>query len=98
MNITKKLEGDQLTIALDGRLDTATAPELTQVLKESLDGVKQLTFDMANLEYISSAGLRAILAAKKELHNKGTVTISNANAIVCEVFSVTGFDNIFEIN
>ena len=97
MDITKKLDGDHLTIALDGRLDTVTAPELTKVLKESLNDVKVLTFDMAKLDYISSAGLRAILAAKKDLHNKGTVDIINANDIVKEVFSVTGFDNIFDI-
>ena len=97
MNITKTLNGDQLTIALEGRLDTGTAPELEQALKDSLDQVKTLTIDMANLEYISSAGLRTLLGAKKALYNKGVVKIVNPNEIVKEVFTVTGFDNIFDI-
>ena len=67
MNITKTVNGDQLNIALEGRLDTGTAPELEKVLNESLDQIKSLTIDMAGLEYISSAGLRTLLSAKKAL-------------------------------
>ena len=97
MNITKTVNGDQLNIALEGRLDTGTAPELEKTLNESLDQIKALTIDMAGLEYISSAGLRTLLSAKKALYNKGTIKIVNANEIVKEVFTVTGFNNIFEI-
>ncbi len=97
MNIRKTVNGDQLNIALEGRLDTGTAPELEKVLNESLDQVKALTIDMSALEYISSAGLRTLLSAKKALYNKGTIKIVNPNDIVKEVFTVTGFSNIFDI-
>lgn len=97
MTITKKLNGDQLEIVLEGRLDTMTAPDLEQVIRESLDNVKNLTVDMKNLEYVSSAGLRTLLIAKKQLHNKGNVKIVNANDIVKEVFEVTGFDELLDV-
>ena len=97
MTITKNLNGDQLVIALEGRLDTMTAPDLEQEIKTSLDNVKDLVVDMKNLEYVSSAGLRTLLIAKKTLHNKGNVKIINANDIVKEVFEVTGFDNLLDI-
>ena len=97
MNITKKQDGDLLTIELEGRLDTLTSPDLETVLKESLDDVKTLTFDLAKLEYISSAGLRELLFAKKTLHNRGNVKIVNANSVVKEVFEVTGFNEILDV-
>ena len=97
MIITKKLNGDKLDIALEGRLDTMTAPDLEKELKDCLADVKELTIDMAKLEYISSAGLRTLLMAKKTLHNKGTVKVVNANDIVKEVFEVTGFDSLLDI-
>ncbi len=97
MTITKNLNGDQLEIVLEGRLDTMTAPDLEQVIRESLDNVKNLTVDMKNLEYVSSAGLRTLLIAKKKLHNKGNVKIVNANDIVKEVFEVTGFDELLDV-
>ena len=70
MTITKQLNGDALTIALEGRLDTITAPDLEKELKESLDGVNALTLDFAKLDYISSAGLRVLLSAHKALSRK----------------------------
>ncbi|MCR5557791.1 MAG: STAS domain-containing protein [Butyrivibrio sp.] len=97
MIITKILSGDKLDIALEGRLDTMTAPDLEKELKESLSDVKELAIDMAKLEYISSAGLRTLLMAKKALHNKGAVKVLNANDIVKEVFEVTGFDSLLDI-
>ena len=97
MNITKTQDGDLLTISLEGRLDTLTSPDLEKVLKESLDSVKSLVFDLEKLEYISSAGLRELLYAKKTLHNKGTVKVINANAVVKEVFEVTGFNEILDV-
>ena len=97
MIITKNINGDKLDVALEGRLDTMTAPDLEKELKESLADVKTLTIDMSKLEYISSAGLRTLLMAKKTLHNKGNVVIVNANDIVKEVFEVTGFDSLLDI-
>ena len=97
MIITKKFNGDELNIKLEGRLDTMTAPELKQELKENLDGVKNLVIDMTDLEYISSAGLRTLLFAKKALYGKGTVKVTNANDMVMEVFEVTGFVDILEV-
>lgn len=97
MNISKKINGDQLEIGLEGRLDTTTAPELEAELKKGLDDVKTLTFNLAKVEYVSSAGLRALLFAKKLMHNKGYVKIINTNDIVNEVFKVTGFDELLDI-
>ena len=97
MNIEKKLDGDNLVISLEGRLDTMTAPELEEVIKGNVDGVKALTIDMTKLEYISSAGLRTLLMAKKLLQNKGVVKVTNINEIVREVFEVTGFIDLLDI-
>ena len=97
MNITKKLEGDQLCVALEGRLDTLTAPELEGELNGAADNAKDIIFAFKNLEYISSAGLRVLLKAKKALFGKGTVKIINANDIVKEVFEVTGFNELLDV-
>ncbi len=97
MTITKNLNGKDLEIALEGRLDTMTAPQLEEALKESLDGAESLTMDLANLEYISSAGLRVLLSAHKAMMNKGGMQVRNANEIVQEVFEVTGFADILTI-
>ena len=95
MKITKHSEGTALEIALEGRLDTNTAPELEKELKESLGGVTELTLDFAKLEYISSAGLRVLLSAHKTM--QGRMTVKNVNDIVNEVFEVTGFVDILNI-
>jgi len=98
MTITKTRDGEKLTIALEGRLDTVTAPELDAELKEDLDGVKDLVLDFTNLEYISSAGLRALLVAHKTMIGKGgTMTLTHVNEIVHEVLDVTGFVSILTI-
>ena len=97
MTINKTLNGKQLTIALEGRLDTTTAPELEQVLKESLDSVDALTMDFSKLDYISSAGLRVLLSAHKTMSRKGGMKVTNVNEIVEEVFDVTGFADILTI-
>ena len=97
MNIQQEKNGNQLTVALEGRLDTMTAPELEAALKEALDGVEELTFDLANLEYISSAGLRVLLAAQKTMNRQGSMTVKNANEIIMEIFDVTGFADILTI-
>ena len=97
MTINKTASGPQLTIALEGRLDTTTAPELEQVLKESLSGVSELVFDFEKLEYISSAGLRVLLSAQKTMNAQGTMTLRNACEIILEIFEVTGFSDILTI-
>ena len=97
MTIEKKQEGKVLTVALQGRLDTTTAPDLEAELKNAYDTADQLKLDFAGLEYISSAGLRVLLSAHKVMSNKGGMTISHVNEIVQEVFDVTGFSDILNI-
>jgi len=97
MTINKIADGSALTLAIEGRLETITAPELEAVVKNELDGVSELTFDFANLDYISSAGLRVLLAAQKKMAAQGSMKVINPNEIVNEIFSVTGFDDILTI-
>ena len=98
MTITKNLNGASLEIALEGRLDTVTAPELEDVVKHELDGVNALVMDFSKLDYISSAGLRVLLSAHKIMAGKGgAMKVTNVNEIVREVFEVTGFEDILTI-
>ena len=97
MKITRTQNGNKLTIALEGRLDTTTAPELEKELKGGLDGIQELTFDFAALDYISSAGLRVLLSAHKTMSRLGGMKVTNVNEIVNEVFDVTGFADIRDI-
>ena len=97
MNITKNVEDKKLTLAVEGRLDTTTAPELEEVVKESVEGIEELVMDFSNLEYISSAGLRVLLATQKIMSEKGSMVIKGANETVKEVFEVTGFCDILTI-
>ena len=96
MTIRKEQNGGTLDIAPEGRLDTTTAPELEAELK-NLEGVTELKFDLAGLEYISSAGLRVLLSAHKAMSPKGGMKVTNVNEIVKEVFEVTGFSDILTI-
>ncbi len=97
MTINKTVNGTELTLALEGRLDTVTAPELEKELKESLDGAERLILDFSKLDYISSAGLRVLLSAHKMMVGKGGMKVTNVNEIVAEVFEVTGFADILDI-
>lgn len=97
MNIEKKLEQGNLEIILSGRLDTVTSPELEQVLKESLDGVTELVWDLKDLQYISSAGLRVLLSAQKTMNKQGSMHLKNVGETIMEVFEVTGFSDILSI-
>ena len=97
MNIAKKLEGTKLTVSIDGRLDTSTAPELDEELKASLDGVEKLVMDFTNMEYISSAGLRVLLSAQKAMNSQGEMIVTGANDTVMEIFDITGFTDILTI-
>ena len=97
MKINKNLEGNTLTLALEGRLDTTTAPDLEQAIKAELNRVDALVLDFSKLEYISSAGLRVLLSAHKVMSRKGGMKVKNVNEIVREVFDVTGFADILTI-
>lgn len=97
MTMNKTLNGNVLEIALEGRLDTMTAPELEAELNQSMDGADSLVLDFGKLEYISSAGLRVLLSAHKAMSSKGGMKVINVNEIVREVFEVTGFSDILTI-
>ena len=97
MTITKNQNGTDLALALEGRLDTMTAPELEQELNQSLDGVESLTLECKKLDYISSAGLRVLFSAHKIMSKRSGLKLKNVNEIVKEVFDVTGFTEIFAI-
>lgn len=97
MTINKELSGTTLTVKVEGRLDTTTAPQLESELKESLTGINELNLDFAALEYISSAGLRVVLSAQKIMNKQGKMIVRNVNETVMEVFEVTGFVDILTI-
>lgn len=96
MKIKKELENNVLVLTLEGRLDTVTAPELERELSD-LSGVTDLIFDMKNLEYISSAGLRVILKAQKTMNTQGSMKLKNVGESIMEVFEITGFSDILTI-
>lgn len=97
LNIRGGKNGENLLIQLEGRLDTTTASQLEEKLNSEIDGVKELTFDLKDLEYISSAGLRILLSAQKTMNNQGKMIVKNASEEVQEIFEVTGFSDIFII-
>ena len=97
LSINKNTEGKKMTLALEGRLDTSTAPELEAVVKNDLTDAEELVFDFEELEYVSSAGLRVLLLAQKMMKKKGGMVVRNASKDVMEVFKVTGFAKIFKI-
>ena len=98
MKINMTRTENTLVVALEGRLDTITAPELEQGLRDSLTkDVTELIFDFEALDYISSAGLRTMMLAYKEMRDRGTMRIVHVNEIVGEVFEVTGFSKIMNI-
>lgn len=98
MKIEVKRMEEKLTLKLKGRLDTTTAPKLEEALKNSLEDVAELRMDFLELEYLSSAGLRVLLAASKEMKKKdGTMVVCNVNEDIMEVFTITGFTDILTI-
>ena len=97
MTIEKKQNGTELTITLAGRLDTTTAPQLEAEFKQSVNGIEKLVLDFTALEYLSSAGLRVLLAAQKVMNKQGEMIIKNVNDTITEIFEVTGFIDILTI-
>lgn len=98
LKIDKRSEGKNVELALSGRLDTTTAPELDAELKAVFDGAENLTFDFTDLDYISSAGLRVLLSAQKVMSKQGSMKLTNVSKSVMEIFEVTGFSEILTIN
>ena len=97
MIITKTTEGTSLTLVLEGRLDTVTAPQLESELRSSIDGIDKLFLDFASLEYISSAGLRILLSTQKIMNKQGGMVIRNVNEDVMDIFEITGFVDILTV-
>ena len=97
MTIGKTTENEKVTLTVSGRLDTTTAPELEAALDEVLANTKELIFNLENLEYISSAGLRVILKAQKSMNTKGSMKLTGVNDSIMEVFDITGFLDILTI-
>ncbi|SFG13873.1 STAS domain-containing protein [Oribacterium sp. WCC10] len=97
LNITKKKEGSNLEFALEGRLDTTTAPQFDEQINAEIEGVTDLTMDFAALEYVSSAGLRVLLSAQKKMNKQGHMVIKNVSEEINEIFNVTGFSDILVI-
>lgn len=97
MEINKIKDGTALTIELEGRLDTVSAPQLETELKKSISGVETLIFDFAKLEYLSSAGLRVLLSSQKVMNKQGQMIIKNVNSTIADIFEVTGFSEILTV-
>lgn len=97
MEINKIKEGTKLCVALDGRLDTTSAPALEETLKTELEGVTEFVLDLEKLAYISSAGLRVILYAQKTINKQGSMKIVNAGEDILDIFEITGFSGILTI-
>lgn len=97
LNIAKTIENGTGCLALEGRLDTVSAPELEQVIRDILPDLTELTLDLEQLDYISSAGLRVLLSAQKVMNRQGRMTVKNVNETILEIFEVTGFTEILTI-
>ena len=97
MTVNKNLKADALSVTVEGRIDTTTAPELEKEIKDSLDGVKSLVLDFEKVEYISSAGLRVLLSTQKIMNKQGEMKLINVNSDIMEIFEVTGFSDILTI-
>ena len=97
MTIKKHRQGAELTVMLEGRLDTASAPDLDAVVKNELLGVDTFILDLKNLQYTSSAGLRVILIAQKTMNKQGKLILKNVSEAVMEVFEMTGLSDLLTI-
>ena len=97
MTVNKNLKADALSVTVEGRIDTTTAPELEKEIKDSLDGVKSLVLDFEKVEYISSAGLRVLLSTQKIMNKQGEMKLINVSSDIMEIFEVTGFSDILTI-
>ena len=97
LEINRKTDGQKMTVMLEGRLDTTTAPQLETEMKENLNGVQKLILDFEKLEYISSAGLRVLLSTQKTMAKQGSMKLIHVSDVISEIFEVTGFADILTI-
>ena len=97
MTINKTLENGVCTLFIEGRIDTLTAPQLEQAFADNADSCDKMIFDMSNVDYISSAGLRVLLAAQKIMSGQGTMKVIHVNDVIMEIFEVTGFTDILAV-
>ena len=97
MTVTTDIEGTRLTVAAEGKLGTTSAPELEKALKNNIDGITELVFDLGKLEYMASAGLRVLLSAQKVMKKQGSMKIINVTPPVMEVFTFTGMADAMDI-
>lgn len=97
MTVKQKKENNKLTIYISGRVDTTTAPDLSEYLKDALNGVQELVLDLKEVDYVSSAGLRVILFAQKTMNAQGSMVVTNVNNDIMETFELTGFTDILTI-
>lgn len=97
MKVTLDKNGSTLKVSVSGRLDTTTAPELEKTLGSQLEGIESLTLDFGDLAYISSAGLRVLLALQKTMNQQGQMVVTHVNDNIMEVFDVTGFVDMLTI-
>ncbi|MCR5142757.1 MAG: STAS domain-containing protein [Ruminococcus sp.] len=98
MTVNKTINGTELVIAIEGRVDTTTSPQLEREINDSISGITKLVFDFSKVEYISSAGLRVLLTAQKTMNKQGEMSVSNCGEDIMEIFEVTGFTDILTIN
>ena len=97
MIIEKQVTDSAMTIKVIGRLDSVTSPQLEEITSKELEGITDLTFDFSELEYISSAGLRVILISQKTMNNQGKMRVTGINQEVRDIFEVTGFVDIIDV-
>ena len=97
MNVTTNLDGTKLTVAVDGKLGTTSAPELEKAVKDNINGITELVFDFEKLEYMASAGLRVLLSAAKVMKKQGSMKIIRVAPAVMEVFTFTGMADMLDI-
>lgn len=97
LNIDKTQNGSELLIAVDGRIDTNTAPQLETEIKNQLEGINTLVFDLEKLQYISSAGLRVLLSTQKVMMKQGKMILKKVPSEIMDIFEVTGFSDILTI-
>lgn len=97
MTITKEQKDNSLLVHIKGRLDTNSAPDLEEELRNSLDGIEELALDVSELDYISSAGLRVLLSAQKVMNQQGSMKLTGVSDTIMEIFEVTGFTDILMI-
>ncbi len=97
MTIKKTKDGEKLTVEIEGRIDTLTAPELDKELSGEYSGLNELVLDVSQVDYISSAGLRVLLLAQRTMNKQGKMTVTGANQDIIDIFEATGFDDILTL-